>query len=410
MKTLIVVTLGLVIAGCGRSDKEDEAPKKPVVIVKTALAEGSAVTLSLSAPATIFPREQANITPRLIGVIRVLKVRKGDTVTAGTILATIENRDLASQRDEAQAMVADAQANLDKARTGTLPTELERARGQVETARALLNQTQKVYDRRKSLFDQGAIPNRDLLVSETELSTAKTNFEVASRSLQLLTQQSQGQDIRIAESRVEQAKSRLATVTAQLQFADLRAPFAGVITEQFQYAGDLGQPSSPIFTLVDLSAVSARAQVPEAELARVNIGQRCQYSGGEKDSPIVTGTVSVINRSVDVQRRTVEVWCEIATPPATLRAGAFGSVAFETDRIQEAVVVPVAALQLEEGTRKGSVLVVDGSNAAHRREIEAGDLLGEKRVVLKGLKAGERIVIEGGYEVPDGTQIKEQGK
>lgn len=410
MKTLILAILSLVIAGCGGPPKEEEAPKKPVVLVKTALAEGSSVSLSLSAPATVFPREQANITPRLTGVIRTLKVRKGDTVTSGAVLATIENRDLASQRDEAQAMVADAQANLDKTRRGTLPTDVERARGQVETTRALLNQAQKIYDRRKSLFEQGAIPNRDLLVSETELSTAKTNFDVASRSLQLLTQQSQGQDIRIAESRVEQAKSRLATVTAQLQYADLRAPFAGVITEQFQYAGDLGQPSSPIFTLVDLSVVSARAQVPEADAVRIKGGQACQFSGGEKDSPLVTGRVSVINRSVDVQRRTVEVWCEIAKPPASLRAGAFGSVSFETGRLQETVVVPVAALQLEEGTRKGVVLVVDGSNIAHRREVEVGDLSGEKRVVLSGLKAGEKIVVEGGYEVPEGTKIREQGK
>jgi HlyD family secretion protein len=410
MKTLTLIILSLVIAGCGGTPKGDEMPKKPVILVKTALAEGSSVTLSLSAPATVFPREQANITPRLTGVIRTLKVRKGDIVTSGAVLATIENRDLASQRDEAQAMVVDAQANLDKTRRGTLPTDVERARGQVETTRAILNQTQKIYDRRKSLFEQGAIPNRDLLVSETELSTAKTNFDVASRSLQLLTQQSQGQDIRIAESRVEQAKSRLATVTAQLQYADLRAPFTGVITEQFQYAGDLGQPSSPIFTLVDLSVVSARAQVPEAEASRVEAGQACQFSGGEKDAPSVTGRVSVINRSVDAQRRTVEVWCEIAKPPASLRAGAFGSVIFETGRLQETVVVPVAALQLEEGTRKGVVLVVDRGNVAHRREVEVGDLVGEKRVVINGLKAGEKIVVEGGYEVPEGTKIREQGK
>jgi HlyD family secretion protein len=410
MKTLLLTILALGIAGCGGHSKEEEAPKKPVVVVKTALAEGATVALSLRAPASIFPREQANITPRVTGVIRALKVRKGDLVSADSVLATIENKDLLSQRDEAQALVADAQANLEKTRRGTLPADVERARGQVETTRALLNQAQKVYDRRKSLFDQGAIPNRELLLSETELSTAKTNYEVASRSLQLLTQQSQGQDIRIAESRVEQAKSRLGAVAAQLQYTELRAPFSGVITEQFQYAGDLGQPSSPIFTLVDLSVVSARAQVPEADAARVKAGQTCHFSGGEKDAPVITGRVSVINRSVDALRRTVEVWCEIAKPPSFLRAGAFGSVAFETGRLQETVVVPVTALQLEEGTRKGIVLIVDSSNAAHRREVEVGDLAGEKRVVSSGLKAGEKIVIEGGYEVPEGTQVKEQGK
>ena len=406
MKLTLLSILCLSLAACGGGHREEEAPKKPVVAVKIGVAEGSSVELTLRAPATVFPREQANITPRLTGVIRELKARKGDTVSAGALLVTIENRDLTAQREEAQAMLADTQASLEKVRKGTLPTDLERARGQVDTTRALLNQAQKIYDRRKALFDQGAIPQRDVLVSETELSTAKTNFDVATRSLALFEQQSQGQDIRIAEARVEQARGRLATVAAQLQFADLRAPFAGVITEQFQYAGDLGQPSAPIFTLVDLTVVTARAQVPEAEASRVHLGQGCQFLGSDGDSAGARGRVSVVNRAVDSQRRTVEVWCEIGAPPASLRAGAFGSVGFQTGRLQDTVLVPITALQLEEGTRKGHVMVVDAQRIAHKKEVEVGDLMGDKRVVLSGLKAGEAILIEGGYELPDGTKVE----
>ena len=401
MKYLLLFFL-VILMSCAHP--EDEAAKKPVVAVKTALAEGASVDLVLREPATIFPREQANITPRLSGVIRELKARKGDHVAAGAVLATLENRDLAAQREEAQAMLADAQANLEKTRRGTLPTDIERARGQVATSRALLNQAQTVYDRRKALFDQGAIPNRDLLVSETDLSTAKTNFAVATKSLELLEQQSQGQDIRMAEARVAQATSRLDNVAAQLQYAEIRAPFTGFITEQFQYVGDLAQPSAPIFTLVDLAVVSARAQVPEAEAARVKLGQACQFLSGETNA--IEGRVGVINRAVDSQRRTVEMWCEITRPPASLRAGAFGSVTFSTGHLANTVLVPVGALQLEEGTRKGTLLVVDDKGVAHRREVEVGELQGEKRVVLSGVKAGERIVIEGGYELPEGTAVK----
>jgi RND family efflux transporter MFP subunit len=191
-----------------------------------------------------------------------------------------------------------------------------------------------------------------------------------------------------------------------LQYAELRAPFTGVITDQFQYGGDLGQPTSPIFTLVDLSVVLARAQVPDADVSQIKLGQACQFAE-------TAGRVTVINRAVDQQRRTVEVTCEIAQPPLSLRAGAFGSVTFQTGRRQEAVLVPLSALQLEEGTRKGIALVVDSQGAARRREVEVGDAQGEKRVVLTGLKAGETVVIEGGYELPDGTPVrsgKEPGK
>ena len=245
----IHATTCLALIGCGGHKEEEPAKPKAIVAVKTARAELSSVQLTLQAPATIFPREQANITPRMTAVIRELKVRKGDNVAAGALLAVLENRDLVAQREEAQAMLADAQATLEKTSKGTIPADVERARGAVATSTATMNQAIKIYDRRKALFDQGAIPERELLVSETDFSMARTNFEVAKKSLDLLEQQSRGQDIKIAEARVEQAKSRLATMSAQLQYAEIHAPFNGVITEQTQYAGDLGQPSSPILRL-----------------------------------------------------------------------------------------------------------------------------------------------------------------
>lgn len=404
MKRILTISC-LAFIGCGGHKEEEPVKPKAVVAVKTARAELSSVQLTLQAPATIFPREQANITPRMTAVIRELKVRKGDSVAAGALLAVLENRDLASQRDEAQAMLADAQATLEKISKGTIPADVERARGAVATSAATMNQAKKIYDRRKALFDQGAIPERELLVSETDFSTARTNFEVAKKSLDLLEQQSRGQDIKIAEARVEQAKSRLATMSAQLQYAEIHAPFSGVITEQTQYGGDLGQPSSPIFTIADLSVVTARAQVPEGEASRATIGQACAFRSGEGEGVEVGGRISVVNRAVDAQRRTVEVWCEIARPPQSLRAGSFGSVTIKTGGAHDALMVPIAALMLDEGTNKGHVMVMDEKSIAHKRDVQVGETQGDRRIITSGLKSGEVVITEGGYELPDNTEV-----
>ena len=404
MKPLFVICC-MAVVGCGGHKEEEPVKPKAIVAVKTAVAETGAVQATLKAPATIFPREQANITPRMTGVIRELKVRKGDNVASGALLAVLENRDLVSQREEAQAMLADAQATLEKTSRGTIPADVERARGALAIATASMNQAKKIYDRRKALFDQGAIPERELLISETELSTARTNSEVAKKSLDLLEQQSRGQDIKIAEARVEQARSRLATMGAQLQYAELHAPFNGTITEQLQYAGDLGQSSSPIFTIADLAVVTARAQVPEGEAARVGKGQACAFRTGEGEGTEVSGRISVVNRAVDAQRRTVEVWCEIANPPQSLRSGSFGSVTINTARAQNALMVPVAALMLEEGTNKGHVMVIDEKSIAHKRDVQVGETVGGNRIVTSGLKAGETVITEGGYELPDNTEV-----
>ena len=233
MKTPLIFGICLLMAGC--SAKEESSPT-PVVNVKAVRAEVADVLISVGASATIYPRQEANIAARLTAPIRQLHVRKGDNVRAGQVLAEQEDRDLAAQRSEAAAAVIDAEASLQKTTAGTLPADVERARGEVANAEASLNQAQKMYDRRRELFAQGAIPNRDLLTSETELSHAKTSYEVAKKSLDLLLNQSRDQDIRIAQSRFDQAKARLSLLDAQLQFAKIQCPFDGTIVEQFMYS------------------------------------------------------------------------------------------------------------------------------------------------------------------------------
>src|SRR5215831_16322825 len=221
-----------VMLGCSHSE---EAPPKPVVSVKVAPVRTEDVQLSITAPATIFPREQASVAARITAPIRDLRVGKGDTVKAGELLAVLESRDMVAARDEAAAALADAQATLQKTSAGTLPTDIERARGQLATAEAALNQAQKIYDRRSELFKQGAIPGRDLLTSQTDLAKARADYDVARKSLELLKTQSAEKDIAIARARVEQAGARLAQAEAQLSFTKLRSPFAGTITDQLQY-------------------------------------------------------------------------------------------------------------------------------------------------------------------------------
>ena len=389
-------------AGCGK--KEEEEKPKPVVAVKVARAETGELRLAIQAPATLWPREQAAVAARITAPIREIRVRKGEDVKAGQVLAVLENRDVAAQRQEAVAAVADAEANLQKTAAGTLPTDVEHARGLVETSQAALNQAEKTYTRRAELFKQGAIPGRDLLQSETDFATAKTNYAVAKRSMELLERQSGEKDIAIARSRVAQAQARLAQVQAQLQFTELLSPFAGTVTDQLQYPGDMAQPGNPAFQVMDLAVVNARAQVPEGEVSRIRAGQACEFVPADASQGAAGGRVTVINRAVDAARRTVEVWCEIANANRRLRGNMFGDVHIITGAAQ-GVIVPLAAVQLTEGTTGGIVMAVDDKKIAHKKEIETGGVVEGRVLVAKGLAAGETVVVEGGYGLPDGAQV-----
>jgi HlyD family secretion protein len=392
----------LTAVSCSSPQAKDEVAK-PVVAVKIVRAERGDVDLKVTGSAAIFPREQSNVSARLTVPIRELRARKGDSVRQGQTLALLEDRDIRAQRDEAVAAAADTQASLEKLRSGTLPNDIERARGQVVTAEAAFQLAQRNYDRRKDLFAQGAIPQRDLNVSEAELAQSRANLDVARRALDLLQNQTGERDIRSAESRLQQAQARVASIDAQLAFTELKSPLSGTITEQMAYPGDMARPDAPIFTVVDLSVAVARAQVPESEAAAVRQGQTCGFS--QPGLSGASGRVSIVNRAVDPARRTVEVWCEIASPPAALRSGTFGSVSIVTGQIKGAVLVPKEAVQFEEGSSRGTVVAVDGNKTAHIRQVEAGAAVDGRVQVVKGIEAGELVVIEGGFGLPDGTRV-----
>jgi len=237
---------------------------------------------------------------------------------------------------------------------------------------------------------------------------ARTNHEVAKRSLDLLQNQSREKDILMARSKVEQAQARLSVVKAQLDFDEIRSSSAGTITEQFMFPGDMAKPDAPIFTVMDLSVAVARAQVPDNEAAAVRVGQVCTFLPGDAAGTSFVGRISIVNQAVDPARRTVEAWCEIANPQRALRAGTFGRVLIVTGVAANSVVVPIAAVQFVEGTNKGIVMVAGEKSLAVRKEVETGAVFDGKVPIKSGLKGGESVIIQGAYGLADGTQIRVQ--
>jgi len=368
MRFLTTLLCMVLLAGCNRPAEETEPTT--VVAVKVARADVVDLPLSVQAPATVYPREQASIASRITAPIRTLLVKKGDTVTAGQLIARLENRDLVAQRGEA----------------------LNRAQADLSSAEAALTQARNDQERRKKLFDQGALPYRDLLTSQTEFAQATANYEVARKYVDLLEGATSG-------------NSGTALVNAQLAFTEIRTPFAGVLTEQFLYPGDMAKPDTPIFTVMDLSVAVARAQVPETAIAGVARGQACSFAGGDSPEPSPSGRVSMVNQSVDPSRRTIEVWCEVANASRALRAGMFGTATIFIGKADRAVVLPESAVQFTEASTTGTVLVVDPQHVAHVREVEAVRIPGGRVHIVRGIEAGETVVVEGGYGLPDGAQV-----
>lgn len=341
LRLLALALLGLVSSvACSKDPSEEAVPSvEPLVEVKVATAELRDLTLTVEAPAAVHPRAVAQLAARVTAPIRSLGASKGDRVAEGEVLASLDDRDLVAQ-------MADAEAAL--------------------------GQTQEIYERRKVLFEEGAIPERDLVVSKADSERARAHRDL---------------------------------IQAQIAFTELKSPFAGVVTEQFLYPGDMAKPDSPIFTVMDLSVAVARAQVPQSEVAAVRVGQRAAFLPADPVGELPDGRIRVVSADADPARRTVEVWCEIPNRDGRLAPGTFGTLRIETGTAPSSVVVPSSSVELEEGSRHGSLLVVDEQRIAHRRSVECGESFEGLIRIVSGLEAGETVVVEGGYGLPDGTAV-----
>ncbi len=401
----VLLLLCIAIAGC-HGGEEDVTP---VVAVKVVRAEVVNVPLIVEAPAVIFGKAQANISSRITAPIRRLNVRKGDDVKAGQVLAVLESRDLEAEQADALAALADAEALLEKTRKGTLPTDLQRARSELVAKEAAMTLAQRIYDRRSDLYRQGAISARELQTSEADRAQAKANYDVARLNLDVLEHQTSGNDLEIAQSRVAESKARRDLADADLSFAELKSPTRGTITEQFMYPGDMAKPDLPLFTVVDLSAGVAHAQVPESQAGKIVRGQTCTFTGPEASAAALAGKITVVNQAVDPERRTVEVWCEIPNTKRILKAGVFGKVTILVGTASDAVVVPQAAVEFQEGSFHGKAYVVDQQHIARLRQVEAVPIDGERVRIRQGITPGETVIVQGGYGLPDGTKVDSSG-
>jgi len=401
MRTVLILAFLLSLSSC--SPTEEEVPN-PLVQVQVAPVRRSQIERKVEAPATLYPAEEATISARLTASVQEMPARKGDAVTRDQVLLLLDASDLEAQRAEAELAVADAEANLLRLQRGTLPGDLEQAKGQVESTRAVLNQALDTYNRRKDLYTEGAIPQKDLLSSETALRQAEIDYQNASRALDLLQNQTSDQDIKIARLRRDQQQARLGLIMTQLQYARIRSPFSGFVTDQFVYPGDMAQPGTPLLKVSDLSSLVARAQVPDSEASPIAVGQDCKFTAVDFPDRALSGKVSVVNRAIDPVRRTVEIWCEVSKPPETARTGWYGQTTFLLG-VESGLVVPKSAVQFVEGTNRGTAMLVDNNEIAHAREVETGLVFDDQVEILSGLSEGDTVITEGGYGLPDGTQV-----
>lgn len=387
------------LAGCGGAEKEPE----PMVAVQVAPAKRGPIEQTISAEAVVFALEQAVITPKITSTIRKFYVQRGSKVSKGQLLAELENADLASAAEQSKGEFEQAEAGYVTTTEASLPQQIQKAELDAAAAKAAYDAQKKVYDARKGLFDQGALPRRDLDTAEVALAQARSQNEQAQKQLADLNRLGKEQQLKSASGQLSAAKGKYQNAKAMLSYSEIRSPIDGVVTDRPLYEGELAAANQPILTVMNTKKLIAKAHISQADAVQLKIGDEAELDVPGTDEP-VKGKVMLISPALDPGSTTIEVWIEAIKPGPMLKPGMNVSVEATAKTVKDALIVSTAAVfKSAEGT---DYVMLGGSDGkAHQVNVKEGIRNKEFTEILSGIKENDSVITVGGYALPDTTKI-----
>ncbi|HEX5412047.1 MAG TPA: efflux RND transporter periplasmic adaptor subunit [Terriglobia bacterium] len=398
---LLAIGVAIVMTGCG--GKEVPEPE-PLVTVQAVRVERAEIAHQVTSEAVLFPLKQASIVPKISAPVRKFYVQRGDRVHAGELLAELENSDLAGAAASAKGAYEQAQANYETATASNLPEQITQAKGNLKTDQAAFAAAQKLYENSQKLYKQGALAGKQLDQARAGLVQAQAQLQSAAQTLQKIQSVGMKSQLKAAQGQLDAAKGAYDNAAAQLSYSEIRSPIDGVVTDRPLFPGDMASAGTPLVTVMNLSEVVARARVPAAEAATLRVGDKAEISVPGGSNP-TAGKVTVVSPAVDLNSTTVQVWVQAQNTGDKLTPGSTVTVTMTARKVPGALVIPRAAL-LNDPDTGPYVMLIDSDSVAHRTKVETGIEQGDKVQITKGLKAGDLIVGQGAYALPDGTKVK----
>ena len=359
----IIALIGL--GGCSSSHDEANASTTTAGNVTLTQAQRQHITLYTIAPSSFhksisttgvvdFDQDQATaVLAPFSGPVSKLLVTPGEVVKKGQALATVASPDFAS-----------AVATYRKA---------------IATAKT----TRRVADVDADMLKHRAIAPREAEQAQTDAVSAEADRDAALQALQALDIDPQV----IRDVRAGKPAGRIE--------GTIRAPIAGTVVEKNITPGQLLQAgSTPCFTIANLSNVWVMAQLFGDDVAAVHVGDGAQVFAGEDAKPMA-GKVTNVGAEVDPDTRAVLARVSVSNPHGTLKKQMYARVEITSQEATQGLLVPVSAI-LRDDDNLPFVYVVASDGSFARRHVTLGYRNGDRDQILSGLRAGERIVSDGG--------------
>ena len=400
----------LLIGACGGKQpaKSTVAAPPPVVIV--AQVDQRTVPIYSEYVGQTRAEDTVELRARVEGVLQKVYFTEGTPVQKGQLLFQIDKRPFAATVQSAKATLAKATADLAQARQRT---DVLQAEAELIDAQAVLSRTEQDLRRMKPLAVEKAVTELELDAAIASEKSARATVDAKRANLKNL-EAAVKYTIARAEAEVSASKARLIQAELDLSYCDIRSPIGGIIGFLQVDEGNLvGRGDATLLATVSLSnPLLVDFNLSEVEFLKITSAEGHKKRGQLRFELILSdesihpnpGTFKVIDRTVDPTTGTMKVEATFPNPGSYLRPGQFARVRVPVSEQENAILVPRRAVQELQGAK--TVMVVDAQNKVQLRTIKVGDKSEDFLIVLEGLNAGERVIVEGMQKVRPGGEVR----
>jgi multidrug efflux pump subunit AcrA (membrane-fusion protein) len=362
--------------------------------VETLTIRSQSIANSLELSGTIRPVDQATLSTRVMGRITQLSLEAGDRFQKGDVLARIDVMDMSAQTSQAEAGVAQAQAEVTRSLAILNQLQSQRLEAQAALRLAQINQT-----RMAQLQTEGAVAQSRLDEANTALDEAKARVAQAEAGIR----QAQAA---ITQSRaaVNRAESGVTSASVSESYGTIIAPFDGVVVQKLAYEGEMAAPGTALLRVENPDRLQLEISVPEENLRFVQVGQPVQVRIDAVNQTL-NARIEQIIPAADPNSRSFLVKIPLNNS-GRLISGMFGRIALPLGEKQETILIPSTAL-IQRGQLQGVFVVNtnDTHSTAVLRWVKTGQQREGQVELVSGLMTGDRIITSNIEQLSDGQPI-----
>ena len=373
------------IHGCGGTQRAAESDGVPVAVVPVVRGEMDA---DFDRAGVFRPYQEINLYAKVSGYVKRINVDIGDRVKKGQLLAVLEVPELVAEMEHSKAAVSRSQADVKHAEE-----ELERAKSAYEVVHLSYGRLTNV-----SKTQPGIVAQQDLDTAQGQDREAEAGVSAAEAAVASAQQQ-------LVVDRAELTKNQ-----SMLDYAQIIAPFDGVVTQRFADTGAMvaagissEKQALPVLELAQNDVLRLDIPVPESVVPSIREGDSVQVHVGAMNRDF-DGKIVRFSRQLDESTRTMITEIDVPNANLTLVPGMYADVKIRLQHRQDVLCVPIVAIVRGDG--KPYVLAVDSTNHLEKRELALGVEGARRAEVLSGLREGEMVVAANQAEFKPGQLVK----